>query len=842
MSTERAPDPQRSPSSDEFHRALGDYLARIERDGTRALDEFQQKHPQFADRLGRQLHWLVAHLGRGKGGMPERIGPYRVMQRLGSGGMGEVFLAEQQEPLRRVVAVKVIRADRITEGRVSRFLQEIQALASLNHDAIAKVFEAGQDHGRPYFTMEYVPGRPVTDYCNEERLGLRERLLLFVRICRAVEHAHRHSILHRDLKPSNILVYGKPTEPVVKVIDFGLAKSLAGDDAERRTLTGHVLGTPDYMSPEQVDDSCHRHVDTRADVYSLGVVLYELLTGVLPLGLWKMDREDVRAMLREIRERKPSSPSVRVEEVASDPAAPPPAATGMPRRRLRRMLAGDLDAIVMKAIAKDAEARYGGVADLAEDVLRHLRHEPVRAHPASSGYVLAKFARRHRFAIAFTATVALLLAIGAAVFFAMSQAHIRTLERGDLFGIARYVELLRERDARPPPARAAHVQELADLLAEYERVLAERPRLQHFLATRTAPPTAGWSSGPPGDAALRSAVATANALLAGMTEPLGELERLRARIAWADRVRAMTVDSQAAAWERARREVRANPLYHGLEVTPQEGLIPLGADPRTTLQEFALPLPGTELPRRNGNGAIVLGQRSCPVFVLLPGASSLVGSQSDDEDAPHHDPQRELFEAEVHEVDLAPFFAAKWEFTVGQWQALAALPPNLDQAFLDDLQPIVGVDGFTLLHVLLAWGMRLPESAEWEYLARARTGSPWATGADAASLRGHANVHDASIAEAAARAEGTPAPWSDGHAVTAPVGSFAPNAFGLFDVHGNAAEAAVRAGDQRGDLELEIRGGSWHQGAAAARITATVGWDGSPRPSIGVRPVIDLRR
>jgi len=842
MSTEPTAAHERSPSSDEFHRALGEYLARIERDGTRALDEFQQKHPQFADRLGRQLHWLVTHLGRGKDGVPERIGPYRVLSRLGAGGMGEVFLAEQREPFQRAVAVKVIRADKLTDSRIGRFLQEIQALASLNHDGIAKVFEAGQDHGRPYFTMEYVPGRPVTDYCAEERLGLRDRLLLFVRICRAVEHAHRHGILHRDLKPSNILVYGKPAEPTAKIIDFGLAKSMAPDDDARRTLTGQVLGTPDYMSPEQVDDSGDRLVDTRADVYSLGVVLYELLTGVLPLALWRMDREDFRAVLREIRERQPSSPSVRVEEAASDPASSPASGEGVSSHRLSRMLAGDLDAIVMKALAKDVEARYGSVAELAEDILRHVRHEPVAARRATHAYVLAKFVRRHRFAVAFTGTVAALLLTGLVVVNLMAQAHIRDLERGDLFGIAKYVDVLHAQDSRPVAARRDHVGDLVALLAEYERLLAALPRLQRFLAAPTVGAGDGWSSGTRGDTALRTTVAAAERLLTGMTQPGAELDHLRARIAWARNVRKATVADAQEAWDRARSEVRADPTYRGLDLPPQEGLVPLGKDPHTGLQEFALPLPGTEVPRRGAGRAIAAGPRTCPVFVLLPGGAAWIGSQGDDAAAPRHDLYRGPFESEPYEAEVEPFFAAKWELTVAQWRAVARLPANLDDAFAADTLPVVGIDGDTLLHVLLAWGMQLPTGEEWEYLARAGTDTPWTSGDAAPSLQGHANVRDRAAADGAVGGEGTPAAWSDGHERTSPVGAFAANRFGLFDVHGNALEVAAIEGDQYGDVALELRGGSWHQDPFAARITATIAWDGSPRPSIGVRPIVSLQR
>jgi serine/threonine protein kinase/formylglycine-generating enzyme required for sulfatase activity len=827
---------ERSPSSDEFHRALGEHLARIERDGTRALDEFQQKHPQHAARLGKQIDWLMQHLGkRGEAGVPKQIGPFRVLQKLGAGGMGAVFLCEQTQPFQRIVAVKVIRADRAAEGRVSRFLSEIQALASLNHDGIAKVFEAGLDQGSPYFAMEYVPGVPISDYCIAERLDLAARLHLFTRVCRAVEHAHRNGILHRDLKPSNILVYGPATEPVVKIIDFGLAKAIAPDaDAAKRTMTGQMLGTPDYMSPEQVDDGPGHGVDTRADVYALGVVLYELLTGVLPLSLWQMGREDLRAMLQAIRERKPSSPSKRVEESSETDAAGPAIGNASPRR-LSRMLQGDLDAIVMKALHKDAGSRYGSTAELAEDVLRHLRHEPVRARDATRAYVLYKFVRRNRAAVAFAITVLVLSFAGLVTVNVLAQQSIRNLERSELFGIAHYLECLEEQDAEPEAARPENLPTLQARLGEFERVLAERPRLQAFLDRNPTPLAAanGWASGSEPTTALRAVVERTVHRMHELQQPRAQLERLRARVDWAKDVVRQTIDLHAAAWQRVRAEVKADVRFRELDLRPQSGLVPLRRHPTTGLQEFAMQLPGGQLPQLGAKGYEV-GPDTCPVFVLLPGGRVRIGSQADDPNQPNYDPGRLAGEPGVQEVDIAPFFASEFEFTAGQWDLVA--PYECGQ---DATHPIHSITSTQMQHVLRAWGMRLPSGRQWEHLARAGTDTPYWCGKDGNSLHGKANVFDRSLL-AAGKGEGQPALFDDGFPTTAPVGSFGANAWLMHDVHGNVIEAVRREPKPGGKSVLEFRGGSWHQGVEAARITWSVWWYGHPVPSVGCRPVIEV--
>jgi serine/threonine protein kinase len=343
------------------------------------------------------------------------IGSYKLLQQIGEGGMGTVWMAEQQQPVRRLVALKVIKPGMDSAQVVARFEAERQALALMDHHNIARVFDGGAtEGGRPYFVMELVKGVPIGRYCDEQRLTPRERLELFVPVCQAVQHAHQKGVIHRDLKPSNVLVAPYDGRPVPKVIDFGVAKATGQRLTEQTLFTafGSVVGTLEYMSPEQAELN-NQDIDTRSDIYSLGVLLYELLTGTTPLDQERLKKAGFLEVLRIIREEEPPRPSLRLS--TSRELLPASARRQAGPAELAKVVRGELDWIVMKALDKDRARRYETARDLARDLERYLRDEPVEACPPSVAFRLRKAVRRHKKALATAATIVVLLVLGVAV-------------------------------------------------------------------------------------------------------------------------------------------------------------------------------------------------------------------------------------------------------------------------------------------------------------------------------------------------------------------------------------------------------------------------------------------
>ncbi len=359
-----------------------------------------------------------------------RIGRYKLLQQIGEGGCGVVWMAEQEEPVRRRVALKVIKLGMDTKNVIARFEAERQALALMDHPNIARVLDAGAtEAGRPFFVMELVPGVPITKYCDQHNLSTSARLGLFTQVCHAVQHAHQKGIIHRDLKPSNILVTLHDGEPTPKVIDFGIAKATQGRLTDHTLFTAfeQFIGTPAYMSPEQAEMS-GIDVDTRSDIYSLGVLLYELLTGRPPFdpkSLFQAGLDEIRRVIREV---EPVKPSTRLNTLADSDRDSIARQRGIAPAQLSVLLRGDLDWIVMKALEKKRSRRYETASGLALDIQRHLQNEPVFARPPTTGYRISRFVRRNRFAVIAISSVALALVAGTII--SVSQAiRARRAER-----------------------------------------------------------------------------------------------------------------------------------------------------------------------------------------------------------------------------------------------------------------------------------------------------------------------------------------------------------------------------------------------------------------------------
>ncbi|MCH8852131.1 MAG: tetratricopeptide repeat protein [Planctomycetes bacterium] len=452
-----------------------------------AWHEDQGKSDQETEavRADRSLPGSAKRLHKVKGavtGHPDRVGPYKILQELGEGGMGIVYLAEQTEPIRRRVALKLIKLGMDTKQVIARFETERQALALMNHPNVAKVLDAGAtESGRPYFVMEYVKGESITAYCDRHRLTTKERLELFMQVCLAVQHAHQKGIIHRDIKPSNVLVGVEGDKPVPKVIDFGVAKATEQKLTERTLFTeqGQLIGTPEYMSPEQAEMTV-LDIDTRTDIYSLGVLLYELLVGALPFDPTSLRQAAFAEIQRIIREVEPPKPSTRLSSLG-DESTTAAQKRHTDRTSLERQLRGDLDWITMKALEKDRTRRYETANSLGLDVQRHLNNEPVLASPPSAAYRARKFIRRNKGPVSAAAVIAIVLlaATSISVTLALSEAEQHRIAKQATQEAQSNLALAEQREAEANKAREAEktAKEEADLARaaeEAQRRLAEQ--------------------------------------------------------------------------------------------------------------------------------------------------------------------------------------------------------------------------------------------------------------------------------------------------------------------------------------------------------------------------------
>ncbi|RKY18943.1 MAG: hypothetical protein DRQ55_11965 [Planctomycetota bacterium] len=803
-------------------------------------------HPDRAEDLRARMRRLQA-LGLLSGPLqdgPRSVGPFSIVGKLGQGGMGEVFLGQQSHPVRRMVAVKVMRGRADTGNLMRRFEAERQALATLNHPGIAQVLEAGTcERGEPWFAMEYVDGLPLTDYCDQCALDLDQRIELFLQVCDAVAHAHQNGILHRDLKPGNVLVTERLGKPLVKVIDFGLAKATEASslDASLLTQTGQLLGTPAYMSPEQAG-AISGAVDPRTDVYALGVMLYVLLVGRLPLAPRGTDVHPMLQMQRLLREAEPVRPSRRVTELSEDEGAQrQQSASSWPRA-----LSGDLDWIVARAMARLKSERYAAVSELAADLRRHLRSEVVLAGPPSTAYRVARFLHRHRREAVVAGVAAafglLALVVGTVKYLRAQDAQLRNfdvLEREIRLG-----ELLAEAERELWPAEPRLIPAMQAWTDEVIQILRQREQFRSSLADvrgRGVASAGSWNFELPRDQALHASVVRLLEGLASVGDDGGVLADVRVRMDWAARIEELSLEQPAAGWAQALASIADPaqcPAYDGLVMAPQLGLIPLARNEVTGLWEFALLLPGAALPRWGGDRWIMEAD-TCPVLVLLPAGSVQQGAQAEDPAAPNYFYAPAPEEGGGRLVPLDAFFLSKYELSQNQYARIMHERPSSKHR---ENHPVEQIDWEHASAVTRRMGLSLPTGAQWEYAARSGHPSPWWTGPAEAVPELCGNLADASFLLAQgpeAAAKSIDAGYDDGYSYHAPVDAFRPNAFGLHNVIGNVWEwcldparpyelVAPRAGDglqeplpdtAPSSPRYELRGGSFRSSFSKARST-----------------------
>ncbi|MCA8970316.1 MAG: SUMF1/EgtB/PvdO family nonheme iron enzyme, partial [Planctomycetes bacterium] len=698
-----------------------------------------------------------------------------------------------------------------------RFERERRILAHMDHPSIARIFDAGMtDDERPWFAMEFVAGVPITKYCDRARCSIRRRIELFVDVCRAVQHAHTKGIIHRDLKPANMLVTEVDDRPIPKVIDFGIAKAVQQEHLARTVFTevGSIVGTPDYMSPEQADLRV-REIDTRTDVYALGVVLYELLCGTLPFDGKVLRDKGYADFVRLLRDQDAPTLVARVAEDASDKAFLRSTTPNALMQGLRR----ELDWIVQRAMEKDPERRYATVNALAMDLGRYLQGEPVVAAPRSIRYRASMFLHRHRVSSTVTALVFLALVIG--IGFSM---HLRSVARFNeeqasaaLRATAKSLDaqqaalrgyrqmrdvplaaaLVREADEELWPANPSSVGRMDAWLtrarALVSRAQVHRERLESLRAAA-------------GEATNYEARYLFE-LLTGLTKNIEQLEGgsasgeegwiavLEARRGQAATLAERSIGEARALWDAVRSRMAATTRYADVAPIPDQlGLLPLGPDPHSHLEEFAL-LDTGRVPRRNEGHELEFEPDRCMVFVLLPTGSYWMGAQASDESAPNFDERAYPEEAPVHRERVDAFFCSKFEVTQGQWQRIERSHPSLLRAGSDQNgrivtldHPVENVSRIDCERVLTKIGCALPTEAQWEYAARAGAQTPWWTGPEVDSLLGAANIADVTYAQVTPGTEDRELTMTDGFVGHAPCGTFRGNAFGLHDVIGNVWE------------------------------------------------------
>ncbi|MBL8753523.1 MAG: SUMF1/EgtB/PvdO family nonheme iron enzyme [Planctomycetes bacterium] len=817
---------------------------------------------------------------------PDHIGPYRILEQIGEGGMGIVYLAEQKEPIRRRVAVKLIKRGMDSKSVLARFEAERRALSLMEHSCIATVLDGGATNsGQPYFVMEFVKGIPITAYCDQNKLSLRDRIGLFQKVCSGVQHAHMKGVMHRDLKPGNVLVTLQDGTPIPKIIDFGLAKATDHHLVEQTIYTEHgvLIGTPEYMSPEQAGLG-GLDVDTRTDIYSLGVMLHELLVGELPFSRNELRSGGMMEMQRVIREEEPTKPSTKITTLG-DAAIANAAARRMQTGELQRQLRGDLDWIVLRALEKDRTRRYQTAQELAADLERYLNDEPVLAGPPTASYVLRKLYRRYKAPLLAGAGIVCALAIGlilavwqwTAANDAKLDAETARNEAVGLRGVAEAnlanfkrlraqvqlddfvakAQLFTETSTDGDGLRT-WMRECEQWLKEVEDPTAPLKALEN--GARQADGSLAFRD--PADKFLHDALSKLARELAAFQATGGTLDRTRRAFAWASTVHQKTVVDHASKWKEVHDWAAAHPDFLPLDLLAQEGLIPLERDPESGLWEFLFARSGERPVRENGRWVIT--PETGIVMVLVPGGETTLGTDS-----------TAAFDCDraVHKVVLAPYFLSKYETTQTQWERLTGTNPSFVNAkkFGPEtrVHPVESIQWNEAVACATRFGLRMPTEAQWEHACRARAlpRTAWFFGDTLASLVDEKNEVRFNAAEGSEpNIEDSlfHPDLNDGFPMTSPVGYFAANRWGLHDMHGNVAELtrdnfagydelatrpefrfAEGTGEMVGFTKKQVghRGGSWFKRVEAARSFARKGIERDARyHNIGVRFARELTR